>query len=306
LKTQYSILSVLIRPEIQEKISIGLLLFDESEVIFNYSDNKLNVSKDLLSDTSYKILKDVIKALDDKFNETFNLYSIKKGIKIFNNKNFENSFSAEYIEYLSKYSNNLIGFSSPKPINLNVNPEIYDSLFNKFVDLSQAEKAPKERLKPIEIIRERHKEILSYYNINNEISHNYIPNLIAPVRIDFSGQNGIDVYAQTLDMEQPYNHVAYHVNAFAQLKSAYLESGKEMKDFIIAKEPPKHLKKQHDIWEQVRNLKKFNYLDISESQQIIDYAVEKNVKPLVANYAFAIQSANKIPNIDNISSADFS
>jgi len=292
VKTQYSILSILIRPEIQEKISIGLLLFNENEVIFNYSSNKLDISKELVSDTSYKILKDVIKVIDNKFEDTFTLYSAKKGIKIFSNKDFENVFSSQYIEYLSRYSNNLIGFTPPKSINLDVNLDVFDSLFCKFVDLSQAEKLPKEKSKPLEIIRERHKEILHYYNVNNEISHNYVPNLIAPVKIDFSGKNEVDVYAQTLDMEQPHHHIAYHINAFGQLKSAYLDNNKPMKDFILSKEPPKSLKKQHDIWEQLRNTKKFNCIDISESQKIMDYAIEHEVKPLVANYFNAIDPAS--------------
>ncbi len=285
MKTQYSILSVLIRPEIQEKISVGLLLFNEDEVIFNYSNSKLNVSKELLSDSSFKILKDTIKIISKTFNDTFNVYSLKKGIKIFNNKNFDNLFTFEYIEYLSRYSNNLIGFSAPKTINLPIGPDAYNNLFYKFVDISQAERAPKERVKPIEIVRERHKEILNFYNVNNEISHNYVPNLIAPVKIDFSGKNDIDVYVQTLDMEQPSHHIAYHINAFGQLKAAYAENNMHMKDFLLCEEPSKHLKKQHDIWLQIRTTGKFNYLDISDSQKIIEYAIIHDVKPLTANYA---------------------
>lgn len=284
MKTQYSILSVLIRPEIQEKISIGLLLFNEDDVIFNYSSNKLNVSKDLLVDVSFKMLKDVIKSIDNRFDETFNTYSVKKGIKIFSNKNFENVFTTEYVSYLSRYSNNLISFSSPRDINLPVNAETFENLFHKFVDVSQAEKLLKHRIKPLDTIKQRHKEIFTYYNIGNEISHNYVPNLIAPVKIDFSGKNEIDVYAQTLDMEQPHHHIAAHINAFGQLKNTYAENNVRMQDFLLCQEPSKSLRKQHDIWEQLRETKKFNLVDISESQKIIDYAVEHEVKPLLANY----------------------
>jgi hypothetical protein len=259
-------------------------LFDKNEVIFNYSSNKLNVSKELLTDNSYKILKDIVKIIEDKFEDTFGLYSARKGFKIFKSKNFDNIFTSEYIDYLSRYSNNIIGFSAPRSINLEVNADVFDNLFCKFVDVTQAEKVDKTRIKPIEFIKEKHREIVRYYNVGNEVSHNYIPNLITPVKIDFSGQNDIDVYAQTLDMETPYNHISSHVNAFGQLKTAYADIGKPMQDFILCQEPPKHLKKQHDIWAQLRSTSKFNVVDISESQRIIDYAIEHGVRPLIANY----------------------
>ena len=280
--TQYSILSVLIRPEIQEKISIGLLLFDTNDVYFSFSKNKLQVSKELLSNSSYKILKEILENIERKV-ETDNLkLSEKKRFKIYKNRISDSTFSASYISYLSKYSNNVISFTNPKEIYLEINNQNFSSLFRKYVDdiIETAEVA--QRLKPIDYMKNQFGEkIKEHYDFNKEITHNQVENLIAPVRIDFAGKNEIDVYAQTVDMEASSSNVANNINAFVQLKTTYLKNKTPMQDFFIAKEPAKELfPKQHDMWFQLRNSDILNYLDLSESEKIITYAEKHGVVPL--------------------------
>jgi hypothetical protein len=280
--TQYSILSVLIRPEIQEKISIGLLLFDTDEVYFSFSKNKLQISRELLSGSSYKILKEILENIERKV-ETDNLkQSDKKKFKIYKNRVSDNTFSTSYISYLSKYSNNVISFTNPKEIYLEINNQNFSSLFRKYVDdiIEFAEVTP--RLKPVEYIKNQFGEkIKEHYDFNNEVTHEQVQNLIAPVRIDFAGRNEIDVYAQTVDMEAGPATVANHINAFVQLKTTYQKNNVQMQDFFIAKEPARELfPKQHDMWNQLRNSDILNYLDLSESEAIITYAEQHGVVPI--------------------------
>jgi len=280
--TQYSILSVLIRPEIQEKISIGLLLFDTNDVYFSFSKNKLQVSRELLSNSSYKILKEILESIERKV-ETDNLkLSDKKKFKIYKNRITDNTFSTSYISYLSKYSNNVISFTNPKEIYLEINSQNFSSLFRKYVDdiIESAEVATKQ--KPVEYIKTQFGEkIKEHYDFNKEVTHEQVQNLIAPVRIDFAGRNEIDVYAQTVDMEAGPTTVANHINAFVQLKTTYQKNNVKMQDFFIAKEPAKELfPKQHDMWNQLRNSDILNYLDLSESEEIITYAEQHGVVPI--------------------------
>ena len=280
--TQYSILSVLIRPEIQEKISIGLLLFDTNDVYFSFSKNKLQVSKELLSNSSYKILREILESIERKV-ETDNLkLSDKKKFKIYKNRITDNTFSTSYISYLSKYSNNVISFTNPKEIYLEINSQNFSSLFRKYIDdiIETAEVEPKQ--KPVEYIKTQFGEkIKEHYDFNKEVTHEQVQNLIAPVRIDFAGRNEIDVYAQTVDMEAGPATVANHINAFVQLKTTYQKNNILMQDFFIAKEPARELfPKQHDMWNQLRNSDILNYLDLSESEAIITYAEQHGVVPI--------------------------
>ncbi|MDE3212587.1 MAG: hypothetical protein KGM98_05075 [Bacteroidota bacterium] len=280
--TQYSILSVLIRPEIQEKISIGLLLFDTKEVYFSFSKNKLQVSKELLPSPSYKILKEILENIEKKV-ETDNLNPIdKKRFRIFKSRIADHLFSHSYVSYLSNYSNNVISFSKPKEIHLEINEENFLSLFNKYIDYIIVSTEVIQKLKPAEYIKKQYGErIKAHYDFNKELTHDQVENLITPVRIDFAGKNEIDVFAQTIDMEAGPGTVANHINAFIQLLTTYQKNNKRMKDFLIAKEPAiESFPKQHDIWNQLRNSGILNYLDLSESEEIIIYAEKHGVVPL--------------------------
>lgn len=282
MTTQYSILSVLIRSEIQEKISIGLLLFDNNEVFFSYSRKKLNASKYLLSNSSFKILKDILENIERKIEADNSNYSEKKGFKIFQNKVFDNTFSSSYVSYLSRYSNNVISFTNPKEIHLDVSSLNFKKLYIKYVDdiIEYTETVAKAKL--VEVIKGQYGDkIKEHYDIQIEVTPEIIPNLINTVRVDFIGRNGIDVYAQTVDMEAKPSSVSNHINAFVQLKSTYEENNVPIKDFIIAQEPEKQkFPKQHNIWEQLRASNVLNYLDLSQSEEIIKYAEENGVVPL--------------------------
>lgn len=282
MATQYSILSILIRPEIQEKISIGLLLFDNNEVFFSYSRKKLNASKYLLSNSSFKILKDILENIERKIEADNSNYSKKRGFKIFQNKIFDNIFSSSYISYLSRYSNNVISFTNPKEIHLDISSGNFKKLYIKYVDDIIEYTETVAKAKPVEVIKTQYgNKIKEHYDIQKEVTPEIVPNLINTVRVDFIGRNGIDVYAQTVDMEASPSSVSNHINAFVQLKSTYEENNLPIKDFIIAEEPEKQkFPKQHNIWKQLRTSNVLNYLDLSQSEEIIRYAEENGVVPL--------------------------
>jgi hypothetical protein len=283
--TQYTILSVIIRPEIQEKISIGLLLFDLDQVYFSYSRNKLSAAKSLVSDSSFRILKETLANIERKVFSDNTEYSDKRGFKIFKNKIFDNSFSSAYISYLSRYSNNILTFSNPKEIYLDMSKDTFTSLFKKYIDSIESKdesagSANKE--KPIDFIKSRYGNIIKqHYDFNKRVTSKEVRGLITPVRVDFAGRNEIDVYVQTVDMEASVPTVSNHINAFVHLKSTYLNGGVQVKDFIITREPEKEeFPTQHDIWRQLKSSKILNYLDLSECEKIIEYAETHNVVPL--------------------------
>lgn len=132
--TQYSIVSVLVRPEIQEKISIGLLLFDANEVYLGFSRNKLHICKELVSPASYKIIKEIVENIERTIDRDKLKHSDPKSFKVYKNSNEENIFSPSYISYLSRYSNNVISYTSPKEIYLEINDKNFSTLFRKYVD----------------------------------------------------------------------------------------------------------------------------------------------------------------------------
>ena len=108
---KYSIIWGLIRLEISEQISLGIIYVDENKITVRYSEQKLQAMKLLISQASYETLQKV-------------LYSMATDNPI---------KSVEEISYLSRYSNNLIGFSELKEIKLEATERNKEWLFRNYV-----------------------------------------------------------------------------------------------------------------------------------------------------------------------------
>lgn len=283
MATYYSILSVLIRPELQEKISLGLLLFDQEKIFFNYSKNKLTASKALLPDDSYRLLVDSIKNIKNRaINQNDLLGSKIASQYTLQDEMLLNSFSPEYISYLSRYSNNTLSFTDPKGIDVQASDSIYKQLFSKFIDSNEQAISGIPQSKSIEFFKERNMPRLTkYFNIDRKISSREIPNLIMPVKVDMLGQNGMPVYVQTIDMDRRTYDIEYDIGVILSLHTAFEQNNKESKGFILSQEPYQKDKEQYSIWEELRKSSIFEFVDISEGEKIIEYAEKNNVHPLL-------------------------
>lgn len=114
---RYSIIFGLIRPEISGQISLGIIYVNGEYISVRFSEEKLQMMKPFLSQRSYEALDIVLHAIKTD-------YPIR---------------SVNEISYLSRYSNNLIGFSELKDIKQDATEKNKDWLFNNYI-------APKQDL----------------------------------------------------------------------------------------------------------------------------------------------------------------
>jgi len=157
MKSHYSILSAVVRPEIQEKISIGLLLVSADEVFFQFSKTKLSAARTLIDSSLYKYLNETIRQIDAS---VLNENSTKSTSFAGADKNIQ--FSQSYLAYMNNYSNNLINFSAPVEIELPGNENLFNFLFNKYID---ATVLGQKKTKSVERIKEEfYRQIKNYYN----------------------------------------------------------------------------------------------------------------------------------------------
>ena len=99
---QYSIIYADIRPEIQERLSLGVLTIEQNKVKVYYSQKKLGIVKLLYTPKEYKALSSIVR------------------------KELRELASVETLKYLTRYSNNLIAFSPIQSIDksqANINGE---------------------------------------------------------------------------------------------------------------------------------------------------------------------------------------
>lgn len=273
----FSIISAYIRPEINERISIGLLLIGKDDVYINFSDSKTKLLKELLSKDKYSYLKSTIsqikresKSISSNPDDYLSLFDFDKKDNTF--------FDASYLRYLNIYSNTLFHFSDLKIIDDSFfNQKMFENLFVKYIDNRLYEVIIKETNK-LDIIETVYPRIEKFYSIKKEITPSIVPNLTMPIKIDIIGKNERPVYAQSVDLTKTNYHIQNDLSSIMMLNNAY---SKNAQAFIISSEPEKDNKLQHDIWENLRNGQIAEYVDISEIAKIEEYAKRHGVTPLV-------------------------
>ena len=99
---QYSIIYADIRPEIKERLSVGVMTIEQDKVRVMYSQKKLNIVKQLYTPKEYKAIYSIVR------------YGLR------------GMTSVDTLKYLTRYSNNLISFSPIQSIDktqTNINGE---------------------------------------------------------------------------------------------------------------------------------------------------------------------------------------
>ena len=110
-KLKYSIIYGVIRPEISEQLSLGLIIVDGDNVKVRYSIEKLKALQGLYTKSEYDFVHRVMKSISSD-----NVIQ-----------------STDAINYLSRYSNNLIAVSSLQDIDLDSSQESQDWLYRNYV-----------------------------------------------------------------------------------------------------------------------------------------------------------------------------
>ena len=108
---RYSIIYAVLRPEIIERISLGLIFVDGDKVDVRYSPQKLNAVRGLFPPKEYDFLSQVVKSMPT--NGSVN--------------------SVEAINYLTRYSNNLIAISPLQTIDVAPTELSKERLFKNYI-----------------------------------------------------------------------------------------------------------------------------------------------------------------------------
>lgn len=279
MKTLFSILYVPISAALDEKVSIGLMMFNGEQHFFKYSASKLSAIKGLLANESNTILKTYLRTLEKEINNDADnveaLFSL-------GNKPKTNWVNSSYISYLSKYSNNLIQFSEAKQIDIELNTSNFRKLFEKYIfeydeaivvdDSFDIYKKVKSKLYP---------KISGKVNVDRTITPNDFKNLIAPVEVNFIGVNGVPVAGQAINFEKQHYNLENDVTRFVALtKALELDGQKDGKYFVLGREPKvNHNDKNHLLWEQIRDTDFLEFVDIDEVGIVEEYINKNNVVP---------------------------
>lgn len=277
MKTFFSIIYLPLNSNLQEKISIGLVMSNGEKSIFKVSNPKLHVIKGLISSNRFSILKNyfnnIMNEVEPKVDE-FRL-NIKSDIS-------NNWLNQSYFSYLNRYSNNLVIYSEPRNIDADVNLESFKAIFNKYVFEYDEEINTVKNEDILSKVKSRlFTKIEDRVNLNVTVSSNDFNELLTPVDVNFIGKNGVVVAGQTIDfMKRLYNLENDLTRYISFTKAVDYSSANKGKYFLVGQEPSKiENPTNHRTWKHVRESHLVEYVDLSETEKIKDYIVSKGVSP---------------------------
>lgn len=268
----YSILHVPIRPAGQEYLNIGLLFIGERESYFRFSNRKLELVKKLIPENSHSLLRSYLIGLAE---------NIKTGEEA--SRKFRES---DFVNYLSNYNNNLITFSKPTPIDLEVSEKTFQLLFEKFIfsfeERNEDVVEPKSPSIQKILKSNLYPRIKQRVNVDPVLTSKEVPTLLVPsVKVNFIGQNGSPVAGQGVDFEKSSEQITDSISRFISLIKAFEQDNKHGHYYIVGKEPDKTFKEQHDNWLHIKQSGLIEFVDINETEKISDYIEQHNVRPFI-------------------------
>ena len=278
MKTIYSILYVNLNTTLNARVSIGVLVSNGSKNYFKFSSDKLSAFKGILNSERYGLVKSYLKSIDKEIVSD----NIVDSNKLFIKRDFKNDWINEsYLVYLSRYSNNIIQFSEPKTIDVDLNDNTFKRIFEKYIFKFSNDTNVEPEFNVYSIVKKQlFPKIQEKVNIEKTLTSDDFENLFAPIDIDFIGVNGIPVAGQTIDFEKSHYYLENDVTRFVSLtKAIELEGDSRGKYFVLGREPQKRVNKNHLLWEHIRDTEFLEFVDISEVGIIEDYIQKNNVRP---------------------------
>jgi hypothetical protein len=281
MKTFYSLIKISLNEMSNDSLTIGMILSSPNGLKIKFSKHNKNVSKSFLA-----IDNSIIDFIEKEITNTVQVHN--KTIAKSKSLLFElpTLLNSEYFNYLSKYSNGLLKFTSPSMIADEINDEKFEKLFQLFVEKSvkpvelfsdskEVERIFSEKIKTKLITRVKDK-----VHVNQSIDNTIVPSLFSPFHMDCIGLNGVFVGAKAMPFthskETLHKGINTYISVIAQL-SAQFHKPLEKNSFFLIADEPKVNTPEHQLWYQLyKNEKLLKVVTSDESGKIAEIIEDRN------------------------------
>jgi hypothetical protein len=252
-----------------DSIAIGLIAYSNDRYHLSFSDKKIKIVKSLLGEEGNltHFLEIQLSKWIERLNATFS-----------SNENLlfkEKLIGADYFNYLSRYSNNMIQFSKPYFLSKPINDDDFKNLFKLLIDRdsqqqnlllpSYIEFETKIRIRLLDKVKDR-------VHINAPITEKIIPSLYYSFEVDCIGMNGVITAAKSVDFNKSDitidRNLSHYFQVSALLAKKYNKEREANNFFLIADEPSDMKSKEHHIWEQLQKQPQFLLIPSDESDRV--------------------------------------
>jgi len=237
-------------------LTIGVVVFNEFKFKVQFSKQKISTAKSLV-DIESKFFDLIIKEIKQNLessNKDFDSY--KNGLL-----NVDYKFNDLYFDYLSRYSNVIIEFTTPKFIALKNTENEFSKIFSMFVDKSIFTEDLNSEKKIIE--ENFHKRIKTNLidrveekvHTNIKLDNDIIPTLINTFELDCVGKNGVLIGAKSISFNQSKDTIHKNLNTYisiiAHLSKKY-HKGLDVNQFFLIADEPKVNTDEYRLWNSIR------------------------------------------------------
>lgn len=256
MKSFYTLIKVRTNQLSGDSLTIGVVVFNEFKFKVQFSKQKISTAKSLVDiDSKFfdLIIKEIKQNLESS-NKDFDSY--KNGLL-----NVDYKFNDLYFDYVSRYSNGIIEFTTPKFIALKNTEKEFSKIFSMFVDKSIFTEDLNSEKKIIEenfhkriktnLIDRVEKKVHTNIKLDNDI----IPTLINTFELDCVGKNGVLIGAKSISFNQSKDTIHKNLNTYisiiAHLSKKY-HKGLDVNQFFLIADEPKVNTDEYRLWNSIR------------------------------------------------------
>ncbi len=260
---QYSILKVALNQDLDDTISIGLLLLAQDRYWFKYSQDRLKYIKPIIGpghDALIKLLKIITRKINTVEGFQLDLYN-----------DLNEFFSEDFLKQLSNQHKGMLRFSKPEPIVLtSINTKVFDGLFKSIIGEESRKKRRKTNPEKATVERKLIKPLIKKVHTHIKLDGNNISDLYFRYDLEAIGKNG-DVYlAKYLDFSLTPPTLEMKIMRLLFLNRLIRQSYRtKTRVFAVATEPAMREPKKHKLYEFIARHEDLEVKAPDECPQIV-------------------------------------
>lgn len=263
----YSLISAVPSTGTDERVHLALFVRSDEDGMVYVSEKRLRGIANLMPDENARAARTIVRDIQKRWEK-----ELKKGAFV----PLLEEFSAGRFEYLSKYSNNILSYSTPNAISLPLSTELYEELVGRFFNEKPVATRPRSSHKFSAYATRFFTQFKTVANLNYEIKLSDLSTLAAPVRIDLIGKNKMPYISQSIDFTNTVNTIAQKAKDLQALHHAFQDHGEKPMIHVLSEEPPRNTE-QHSYWQRIRDLNYLHIIPRAEDERITAYIREHGV-----------------------------
>jgi hypothetical protein len=255
MNTFYSIIRVSPNNVAGDHVAIGIVLFDSEKIRYYFSAKKRKIASRLIEDKSLD-LNFIVKQFIQRFEE---INKEQKNLQLFSKYNKISGVS--YFDYLNRYSQGLVGFSSPYLVNDRITDEKFEKIIELVFNEPSAVQGNLTETKNYEAEEKVYEQLIlplqEKVHTNYKFSRTNLPSIYFSFEMDCIGLNGSLIGAKHLSFDKSQQtldrNLGHYFTLLSTLTNNYNKNLKENDFFLISDEPSDIKSIEHQVWESVNS-----------------------------------------------------